>query len=175
MNLIIRLAGAVLMIGCTTLAANPCAAAVAPKAAEFYPLVGVWHGNGQLSEAGHPPDRLVLRVICQKAAAGWAVRCTMRATNEQINISESDLMGVDPVTGQAHWYAVTNQGDTHDHLVSWPNPHTMLAHHQWIQDGKHMREEISFKFTGRRLMHFRSVVTTDGKDAAIFSGVLKRK
>jgi hypothetical protein len=87
---------------------------------------------------------------------------------------ESDLMGVDPVTGQAHWYSVTNQGETHDHLASWPDAHTMLAHHDWMQDGTHMREDITFHFQGADAVTFKSVVTADDKQAATFSGSLKR-
>jgi len=58
---------------------------------------------------------------------------------------------VDSVTGQGHWYAITNSGDTHDHLSSWPDANTMLAHYKWTQEGKDMEEDITFKFSGEGL------------------------
>jgi hypothetical protein len=33
-------------------------------------------------------------------------------------MSETDLMGVDAVTGEGHWYAVINQGESHDHITA---------------------------------------------------------
>lgn len=168
----IRNVGLLLVSACTLFISGVSLATMtaAPAAAEFYPLLGKWHGHGQLSEPGHPPVKLSLRLYCQKVSSGWAVRCAMQANNPKMRMSESDLMGVDPVTGQGHWYAVTNTGDTHDHLASWPNPHTMLAHYDWTQNGKHMHEAISFKFTGRHRMHFKSVVTADGQTVNAFSG-----
>ena len=91
-----------------------------------------------------------------------------------MKMSEPDLMGVDPVTGAGHWYAVTNQGETHDHLTDWPDPKTMKARYAWTQDGKKMAEDITFKFTGKSSVTFQSVTTADGQEAGLFSGALKR-
>jgi hypothetical protein len=148
--------------------------AAKPAAARYYPFVGTWHGNGQLSQAGQAPAALALRLSCAKAASGWAVRCAMTAKNKQTSISESDLMGVDPVTGQGHWYAVTNEGDTHDHLTHWVDAHTMQARYAWTQNGTKMEEHITVVFKGRRVMHFRSVVSGAGKEVGAFSADLRR-
>jgi len=162
------------MISGYSLAATATATATAPAAAEFYPLIGIWHGQGELAEADQTPLKLTLELNCQKVSSGWAVSCSMQAGNEQLTMMESDLMGVDPVTGQAHWYAVTNQGETHDHLVNWPDAQTMQAHYSWAQDGKFMREKITFQLQDSQDMSFKSVVTADGKQVAAFSGKLKR-
>jgi len=150
------------------------AATTVPAASRYYPFVGHWKGKGQLSEPGQQPTALALTLACSKASSGWAVRCEMAAKNKDMRMTESDLMGVDPVSGQGHWYAITNQGETHDHLTRWPDAHTMTAHYAWTQGGKKMNENIRFAFQNKRSMEFRSVVTADGEPAGEFSGSLKR-
>lgn len=145
-----------------------------PAAAMFYPLVGHWKGKGQLGEPGKEPAKLALTLSCSQAASGWAVRCDMTAKNNKMEMSESDLMGVDPITGQAHWYAITDQGDAHDHLVKWTDGDNMAANYSWKQDGKQMTENITMKLTGKKTMEFSSTVSADGKEVNVFSGKLTR-
>jgi len=164
------------VVAATSLACEYALAAEAPAkpaAAEFYPMLGKWHGAAQLSEAGKPPVQLNMEIHCVKASAGYAVRCSDVTRNKQMAMFESDLMGVDPVSGQAHWYAVSNQGETHDHLARWVDASHMQAHYDWQQDGKPVRENIQVEVKGRH-MKFKSVVTMDGKKAAEFSGDLSR-
>jgi hypothetical protein len=149
-------------------------AAAAPAAARYYPLVGDWKGRGELSEPGQPPVALALNLSCSKTASGWAVRCELAAKNDKMTITESDLMGVDPVTGKGHWYAVTSQGETHDHVAEWSDARTMKAHHAWTQDGKTMEEDATFTRNGSRSLEFRSVTSADGKAVGVFSGKLVR-
>jgi len=149
------------------------AKAPAPAAAEFYPFLGKWHGTAQLVETGKPPMKLRMHVRCEKESSGYAVRCSAVSKNKQVTMTESDLMGVDPVTGQGHWYVVTNVGETHDHIASWSDANHMQAHYDWQQDGKNMRENISFVFNGRHAT-FKSIMLVDGEQAAVFSGTLTR-
>lgn len=146
----------------------------APAASRFYPLLGRWKGEGQLSEAGQAPVALALRVSCVKAASGFAVHCNLAARGSRLRLSETDLFGVDAVTGQGHWYAVTNQGEANDLLTQWTDGKTMRAHRAWMQDGKHMAEEVTFRVPGDGTMTFRSVVTAGGKEVGLFSGSLNR-
>lgn len=143
-----------------------------PAAASFYPLIGKWHGQGEIKESGKAPAKMTLTLNCRKVAAGWAVACSMTAKNKKLSISESDLMGVDAATGEAHWYAITNMGETHDHLVNWINAKTMHAHYSWEQDGKKMFEEITFNIN-KRSMSFHSIVTTEGQTTGEFTGNVK--
>lgn len=143
-----------------------------PPAAVFYPLVGHWTGNGKIRAEGGDPMELTLDLECSKAAAGWAVQCDMVGKNADISMNEADLMGVDPVTGKGHWYAISDQGDAHDHIVEWSDPNDMTASYSWTSDGKRMVESISMKLTGENALEFSSVVTADGKQASTFSGKL---
>lgn len=145
----------------------------APAAVKFYAMLGNWHGNAQLAETGKPAVKLKMQIRCVKVSAGYAVQCHDVAHNKDMAIHETDLMGVDPVSGQAHWYAVTDQGETHDHLAKWVSANHMQAHYDWKQDGKHMREDINFEMKGKH-MKFKTVVSLDGKQTAEFTGSLSR-
>jgi len=165
------LAGGLLVF---TLGATAGTTSKLPAAARYYPLVGHWKGKGHLSEAGQAPIALALRLTCNKAASGWAVRCAMVAKNDKMTMTESDLMGVDAITGKGHWYAVTNQGETHDHIAEWVDRKTMKAHYAWSADGKQMVENITLMLARGKSMEFHSVVTADGKEVSAFSGKLAR-
>jgi len=176
MNASTRLA-VVLAFACSAASAPAAESAppAAPAAARIYPFVGTWSGRGELSEPGQKPVPLSLGLKCSKASSGWAVRCEMTAKNGQMVITETDLMGVDPVTGQGHWYAVTNQGETHDHVAEWTDASTMKARHEWTQDGKRMGEDVTLRFGGRKSLEFRSVTSADGQEVARFSGTVTRR
>lgn len=146
----------------------------APAAAQFYPFEGNWKGNAELVEPGNPPIKLNITFTCRKVSAGWAVACDMNAKNKDVMMSESDLMGVDPNTGKGHWYAITNQGETHDHQSEWTDSNTMKAQHAWKQEGKQMEEKVVFNFKTKDKVDFHSVVTVDGNVAGEFTGSLKK-
>jgi len=145
-----------------------------PAMAAYHPLVGHWQGDGQLGEAGQKPMAMNLQLNCREASAGAAVSCEMQARNGEMLAAETDLFGVNPVTGEGHWYAVTNQGEVHDHVVVWQDAHTMNASTRWKQEGVDMEERIVMQFPSDRSLAFHSVVTAGGKLAAEFSGNLKR-
>jgi hypothetical protein len=166
---------AVFAVSLGLLASTSAAAAdPTPLAARYYPLLGHWTGKGELAEPGQPAAQLALKLSCRKDALGWAVRCALAARNRAMTLAEADLFGVDPATGQGHWYAVSNQGDAHDHLTDWSDAQTMKAHYEWVQDGKKMREDILFRLPSAKALEFLSVVTADGKQVSAFSGKLAR-
>lgn len=155
-------------------ASSPAATAGdAPAAAPYYRFVGKWQGQGELSEPGNAPIKLALSLSCRKVSLGSGVACELTGKNNSLQISELDLFGVDAVTGQGHWYAVSNQGESHDHLAAWSDADTMKAYYHWAQEGKQMRENIEFRFKGKGALTFRSAVTADGQPAGEFSGSLK--
>jgi hypothetical protein len=172
----IRLAVSVfaLSVACIPMLKATAAEPSAPAAARFYPLVGTWKGQGEMREGDQPAVTLTLSYQCRKASAGHAVSCEMNAANDKMAMAETDLFGVDPVSGKGHWYAVTNVGETHDHIADWPNAKTMTGYHGWNQDGKKMEEKVTFTFNGSRSMEFQSVVSADGVKVASFTGHLKR-
>jgi len=173
----IRFAIAVLAMSASTIlpltstAAEPAAV---PAAARFYPFVGNWKGQGELREGEQPATRLTLDYQCKKASAGWAVSCNLIARNGQMTMAETDLFGVDPVTGKGHWFAVTNAGETHNHIADWTDSKTMTGYLAWNQDGKKMEEKVTFRFNGARTVDFHTIVSADGVQVASFTGKMKR-
>jgi hypothetical protein len=145
-----------------------------PVSAKFYPFLGYWKGNGQYGAPGKEPVQLALSLSCRKAVAGWAVRCDFVGRGESMLLIEADLMGVDPVSGIGHWFAINNQGDVHDHIADWPDAKTLTAYYDWEQDGKQMRENVIVRFPREKEMNFRSVITENGKDVGAFFGDMTR-
>jgi hypothetical protein len=164
------------LLACAASVASITASGTAPaqEAARFFALVGHWKGHGELGQPGQAPAKLRLDYRCRKVSAGWAVSCELKAHNDAMAIAETDLFGTDPATHQSHWYAVTNQGDSHDHLVEWTDATTMQARYAWTRDGREMEEKITIRVDGAHGMDFRSVVTEDGNDAGEFRGTLER-
>ena len=177
MNAITRLLAvpAVILSACLPLAGAAPAPAAALPAAGFYVLTGDWKGEGSISEGGQQAH-FDLHLQCHKASAGWAVLCTLdghdRASKQVL--AETDLFGVDPVTGKGHWYAVTNSGETHDHRVRWSDPKTLRAHLAWQQEGKRMEEKIVLSFAVAHTLDFRSETSENGHQLALFHGILHR-
>lgn len=169
-----RIAALALMAAALLAASGARAQAAAPASSVFYPFLGYWKGNGQYGAPGKDPAQLALSLSCRKAVAGWAVRCDFVGRGETMILVEADLMAVDPVSGIGHWYAVNNQGDTHDHIAEWPDAKTMIAHYDWEQNGKQMRENVIFRFPRDKQMSFRSVITEDGREIGAFFGNLGR-
>ncbi|MFZ1907543.1 MAG: hypothetical protein WAU52_00535 [Burkholderiales bacterium] len=168
------LAGAALTVSVSGAVAQTAAPAPTPVPTRFYPFLGYWKGNGQYGAPGKDPVQLALSLSCRKAVSGWAVRCDFVGRGDTMIFVEADLMGVDPVTGIGHWYAVNNQGDTHDHISDWTDARTMIAHYEWEQNGKQMRENVIFRFAREKDMDFRSVVTENGQEVGAFFGKLSR-
>lgn len=169
------LSGAALAVGALDAAAQTTAPApAAPLATRFYPFLGYWKGNGQYGAPGKDPVQLALSLSCRKAVAGWAVRCDFVGRGDTMTFVEADQMGVDPVLGIGHWYAINNQGDTHDYISEWTDAKTMLAHYEWEQNGKQMRENVVFRFPREHEMDFRSVITENGQEVGAFFGKMSR-
>jgi len=176
MNALVRILPAVFAAAAAAIPVTAMAARAEapPAAARFYPLLGDWKGQGELKQGGGAPMPLALGFSCGKASSGWAVSCRMVAKNGDMTMTESDLMGVDAATGKGHWYAVTSDGETHDHLAEWTDASHMQADYSWTQDGKKMHEHITMALPSEKAMNFRSVVTADGKEVGVFSGDLTR-
>jgi hypothetical protein len=175
MKIICRMIFAIAAVSCAAyLQAAIAANSPAPQAAQFYPLLGKWKGSGKLIEGDQAPKSLSLRLNCRKASSGWAVLCELKASNSKMIMTETDLFGVDPVSGKSRWYAVTNRGETHDHIAEWVDPKNMRANLAWTQEGKQMSENITFHFVSSRSIEFRSVIAENRKEAVSFTGSFKR-
>ena len=172
MKLVSAMFSTVVLAGAVTVTAAR-AADVPSDAARFHVLLGEWKGGATLRE-GETATDLSLAYSCSKVSAGWGVACDMKAKGKEMEVAEYDLMGVDPVTGTPHWFAVTNSGETHDHVGRWVNDHTFQARYAWKADGRSMEENITMRFPDKKRIEFLSVVSVDGQQVASFTGKLSR-
>jgi len=140
----------------------------------FYQLVGNWHGKGEMTQTGNKPLPLAMKMKCKKISAGYGISCENTASNKEMKMEESDMMGFNPVDGSSHWYAITNMGEVHDHIVDWKSPNEMHAHINFKQDGADMEENITMKILSKNKMEFISVVSAGGQEVANFRGSLQK-
>lgn len=113
-------------------------------------MIGKWKGT---ISAGARPVTIALACRCWKAAAGWGLACAL--------------------DGKDHRFAVTNMGETHDHVVTWADDRNFRACHAREQDGAAMEENMAVSIAGRT-MTSRSVVAVNGQEVGSFVGTLKR-
>ena len=163
---------------CAAVSTTAVARTPAPPApsgpAQFYPLVGDWSGQGEITVAGQAPARLNIKLSCKKAGLGADVECGMTMKNKQMDLIESDLMGVDKESGTAHWFTVNNQGGAFDHAVKWSDAHTMIARRDWNDHGSPMKGTITVTLPNTTALDIRSVLTSNGKQVMSLSGNLAR-
>ena len=58
---------------------------------------------------------------------------------------ETDLMGYEPNTNTFHWYAVTNAGETHDHVAQASDGNKQQFIFTGTQEGKPFKEVIDLE------------------------------
>jgi hypothetical protein len=142
-----------------------------PKQLEaLEPLVGSFKGNGTLT-AGKDVAKVDFTLACKRTSARFAVQCAFHVTGVPglAAYEESDLFGYEPATDTYHWYAVTNAGETHDHVAK-----SFGDKVQWTysgsQDGKPMKEVIDMTIGKDKSIAFRSETLVAGSSVAVLEG-----
>jgi hypothetical protein len=127
-----------------TAAADPLPRAVS----DMECLVGSWKGGGSLA-MGKDKAKLDATWTCERTSAQFGVSCVLRVTGIPgvAVYEETDLMGYEPNTNLYHWYAVTNAGETHDHVAKVPAGNTIQFVFDGSQDGKPFKEVIELTFS----------------------------
>jgi hypothetical protein len=107
-------------------------------------MAGTWHGTAEVTMG---KDRATLKATwtCKPTSQKWGVLCTMHATGMPglASYDETDLMGYEPNTNTYHWYAVTNAGETHDHVAPATDSDTFRFVYRGKQNGKPFDERIA--------------------------------
>jgi hypothetical protein len=108
-------------------------------------LVGTWKGAGSVS-MGKDKAKIAATWTCKRVSASWGVLCTLHATGIPglAAYEETDLMGYEPNTDTYHWYAVTNGGETHDHVAS-PSEGKLQFIYNGVQEGKPFKEVLELE------------------------------
>ncbi len=139
-------------------------------------LVGEWKGTGQLVMGDSKAD-LKLSISCKWQSGGYGVACQARFAGPPAigTLEETDLFGFDPGTRKYHWFAVTNTGETHDHVAEIPSGETI----DWVFNGKQqdkpVKETIRMTFSkDSKQLDFKTESQVAGVTNAVFTGTLKK-
>lgn len=100
--------------------------------AQMQRLIGEWSGSAEIKMG---KDKLEVNVTmsCESTSAGFGVLCKSRFTGLPTGAhEETDLFGYDPGQNKYHWFSVTNDGETHDHVADVSKTGTL----NWIYKGK---------------------------------------
>jgi hypothetical protein len=75
--------------------------------------------------------------------------CTLEVTGVPglATYVETDLMGYEPNTNTYHWYAVTNAGETHDHVAPASDGNKLQFVFTGTQEGKPFKEVIDLEIS----------------------------
>jgi hypothetical protein len=153
--------------------ALPAGAEAPPQAVkDMGSLVGTWKGSGVLT-MGADQANLKITWNCQPAAGSWGVSCQARFTGMPGGAAhlETDLFGFEPGSKKFHWFSVTNEGETHDHVSDGPKGDVIEFVHNGMQDGKPLREVIRMTFKDDcKKLDLRSETTVAGQVVAVLEG-----
>jgi hypothetical protein len=134
---------------CALLAPLVAAADPLPKPVEGMEcLVGTWKGSGTVS-MGKDKVKVDATWTCNRVSAKWGVMCTFHVTGIPgvTAYEETDLMGYEPNTNTYHWYAVTNAGETHDHVAQASDSNKQQFIYTGTQEGKPLKEVIELEMS----------------------------
>jgi hypothetical protein len=143
----------------------------------MYCLVGSWQGTFTMA-MGPQRAKIKASIDCSPASSGYAIQCKSKMTGFPGGAvaEETDLFGYDPGGGKYHWYAVTNMGESHDHVADVPKGNTVHWLYKGTQEGKPFEEALSMKFgKNEKSIAFRSSGKSAGKTVFTMHGTLYKK
>jgi len=135
-------------------------------------LVGEWKGDGS-AEVGSEQAKLQFSLSCSPTSGGFGVQCKthLRGLPGAATYEETDLFGFDPGRRKYHWFSVTNQGETHDHVADVSKTDTLRFVYDGVHEGKPMQEAITLKVAANhRDLEFSTTVSVGGQVTAQLSG-----
>jgi hypothetical protein len=112
-------------------------------------LIGSWKGGGSIV-IGKDKAKLDASWSCKKTGADFGVLCNLRVTGiPGIAVyEETDLFGYEPHSKTYHWFAVTNAGETHDHVAPFTDKNKIRFTYAGTQEGKPFKEVVDWEFSG---------------------------
>jgi hypothetical protein len=132
-------------------------------------LIGAWKVKGTVAMGGQK-SAIQGSWKCGWLPSKWGVQCDFEITGMPGGGTyvERDLMGFDPGTRTYHWYAVTNAGETHDHVAALPTGNDAHFVYTGTMEGKPMKEVVDFHFAAdSRSLHVKSETFVDGASIAV--------
>ncbi len=133
-------------------------------------LIGNWKVKGAVT-MGTDKAPVAGTFKCAWLPSQWGVQCDGDITGipGMPHYLERDLMGFEPNSRKYHWYAITNAGETHDHVADVPSGNDIRFVYTGTQDGKPMKEVIDWSFAADgKSLHLKSETFVDGASVAVF-------
>jgi hypothetical protein len=112
-------------------------------------MVGDWKSEGATAFIAGKKRKAALAMSCSPTAGGMGILCNSTVEVEGLGrMAETDLFGYDAGQNKYHWFAVTQMGETHDHVALPPGPNDkgLTFVYSGYQEGKPMQEVISLTF-----------------------------
>jgi len=135
-------------------------------------LIGTWKLKGTVA-MGADKANIQGTWKCGWLPSKWGVQCDFEVSGipGMPLYQERDLMGYEPGSKTYHWYAVTNAGETHDHVASVPTGNDIHFVYAGTMDGKPFKEVIDFHFAAdSKSLHAKSETFVDGKSVSVLEG-----
>jgi hypothetical protein len=132
-------------------------------------LVGGWKAKGSFTMGGQKAD-VTGTWKCGWLPSKWGVSCDadLAGIPGTAHYLERDLMGFEPNSRTYHWYAVTNAGETHDHVAAFTESNDLEFVYQGTQDGKPMKEVIDIRMAAdSKSFHLKSEVFVGGASVGV--------
>lgn len=146
--------------------------------ADLERFVGTWKATGTAT-VGATTAKITATWTCKRVSARAGVGCTLEFAGMpgMPVYAETDLFGFEASTNRYHWYAVTNAGETHDHVgtpVAADEPKLQFVY-TGTQDGKPFKEVVDFAFApDRKAIAIRAETFVAGASTSLLDLAAKR-
>lgn len=84
-----------------------------------------------------------MTLVCRKSERSTALEYDTKASNSQVSLVETNLMGVDKTSGKASWFFVDSQGGTGLDHVKWTNADTITMERSRKTAPRRCRTKVS--------------------------------
>lgn len=145
----------------------------APTDAKVAQLVGRWEGTTKFDIRGDKRDWKTT-AACERTAIGGAVTCSLVAVSGDMRLEEIWLFGYDKASDTYHLFTTNTWGEAYDHAGTWTDAKAVAFAHTGTRDGKALREEYRFAFTGKDEFTVTGTISLDGKAFAQGTTTAKR-
>ena len=164
--LLLTTVGGLVAVGAAR-ADGPAAPAAPAETRQVARLVGAWKGTGSMTMGADKVEGIKIQWTCRPIAEKWGVGCdgVMTGIPGVARYEETDLFGYDPGGRKLHWFAITNAGETHDHVGSdWAGQRAKFVY-DGMQEGKPFKEviDVGFKDPAAKAFDLRAETFVDGK------------
>jgi hypothetical protein len=88
---------------------------------------------------------------------------------------ENDLWSFDQLSGKIHLFAVTSQGQAHDHVGDWMDNQTLVLSWKGSYEEEALEENIVVKWVSKDQIEVKETDVSRGKEKVTVDYVFKRK